>query len=265
MSERRRQRVKSRSPSPSSSSSSSSSASSSSSSSSSSSVSSSSSRSTSHGYGKGTRKRSGQKLSEGSTGRTSPDRRHPTEKDNDDRSNKRAREEDSRVPAPHAKDHIRDEGRLKQVRDEHGDWARDSKRQCRSVIEQKKGGEPEGSTARGNGRATPLKKVNVIVDQPATITGRTGGVYIPPFKLAQMKKDAAAMGKSTKEYQRIAWEALRKSINGLINKASERQLTILNIKVYSLWLRSLLCSGQVYGDNFSSHCASHYCSGGIRY
>lgn len=127
------------------------------------------------------------------------------------------------MPVPYAKDHIRDEGRSKQVRDyQYGDETRNSKRQCRSVVEQdKKGGEPERGTARGNGRAAPLKKVNVIVDQPATITGRTGGVYIPPFKLAQMKKDAAAMGKSTKEYQRIAWEALRKSINGLINKARD--------------------------------------------
>lgn len=233
MSEPRRKRVKSRSPSPSSSSSS---ASSSSSSSSSSSLSSGSSRSTSHGEGKGTRKgapgkKSGQKRPESSTRRTSPDRRHPTERDNDDRSRKKTREKDSRVPVPHTKNHIRDEGRLKQVRDEHGDRTRDSKRQCRSANEtEKEGGEPEGGTARGNGRAAPLKKVNVIIDQPATITGRTGGVYIPPFKLAQMKKDAAAMGKSTKEYQRIAWEALRKSINGLINKASERELNIVNLK-----------------------------------
>lgn len=73
---------------------------------------------------------------------------------------------------------------------------------------------------KGKERATSVAKANILVDQPATVTGRTGGVYIPPFKLAQMQKDAAAMGKATKEYQRIAWEALRKSINGLINKAS---------------------------------------------
>ncbi|CAN0376653.1 unnamed protein product, partial [Ectocarpus sp. 12 AP-2014] len=69
-------------------------------------------------------------------------------------------------------------------------------------------------------------KVNVLVDQPATVTGRTGGVYIPPFKLAQMQKDAETMGKATKEYQRIAWEALRKSINGLINKATTGGLSL---------------------------------------
>ena len=47
--------------------------------------------------------------------------------------------------------------------------------------------------------------------------GRAGGVYIPPHKLAEMNK-AAAQDKSSKEYQRMTWEALRKSINGLINK-----------------------------------------------
>lgn len=85
-----------------------------------------------------------------------------------------------------------------------------------------------GGDGRRGGAGTPAavakpaaeRKVNVLVDQPATVTGRTGGVYIPPFKLAQMQKDAETMGKATKEYQRIAWEALRKSINGLINKAS---------------------------------------------
>lgn len=82
-----------------------------------------------------------------------------------------------------------------------------------------RGGGTAGA-AVSDAKAAPKAKVNVLVDQPATITGRTGGVYIPPFKLAQMQKDAAALGKATKEYQRIAWEALRKSINGLINKAS---------------------------------------------
>lgn len=84
-------------------------------------------------------------------------------------------------------------------------------------------GEAGGSgalEAKREEKAAPVAKANILVDQPATVTGRTGGVYIPPFKLAQMQKDAAVMGKATKEYQRIAWEALRKSINGLINKVS---------------------------------------------
>ncbi|XP_059077925.1 uncharacterized protein LOC131876519, partial [Cryptomeria japonica] len=47
---------------------------------------------------------------------------------------------------------------------------------------------------------------------------RSGGVYIPPFKLAQMMKDVE--DKSNVEYQRMTWDALRKSINGLVNKVN---------------------------------------------
>lgn len=36
------------------------------------------------------------------------------------------------------------------------------------------------------------------------ITGRAGGVYIPPFKLARMMQDVK--DKSTPEYQRLTWE-----------------------------------------------------------
>lgn len=53
---------------------------------------------------------------------------------------------------------------------------------------------------------------------PESILGRTGGVYIPPFKLAQMQQQIADKG--SVEYQRQTWEALRKSINGLVNKVN---------------------------------------------
>lgn len=50
--------------------------------------------------------------------------------------------------------------------------------------------------------------------------GRTGGVYVPPFKLAMMRKAMGAVDKSSQESQKQSWEALRKSINGLINKVN---------------------------------------------
>lgn len=50
-----------------------------------------------------------------------------------------------------------------------------------------------------------------------------GGVYIPPARLRAMQ--AEITDKSSPEYQRMAWEALKKSINGLINKVN-----ISNIK-----------------------------------
>ncbi|XP_060589870.1 pre-mRNA-splicing factor CWC22 homolog [Ruditapes philippinarum] len=49
-------------------------------------------------------------------------------------------------------------------------------------------------------------------------TGRTGGAYIPPARLRAMQ--AKITDKSSVEFQRISWEALKKSINGLINKVN---------------------------------------------
>ncbi|KAK8492953.1 hypothetical protein V6N13_038827 [Hibiscus sabdariffa] len=51
-----------------------------------------------------------------------------------------------------------------------------------------------------------------------TNLGRSGGIYIPPFKLARMMKET--QDKSSVEYQRLTWDALRKSINGLVNKVN---------------------------------------------
>ncbi|KAL7424964.1 pre-mRNA-splicing factor cwc22 [Cryptotrichosporon argae] len=48
---------------------------------------------------------------------------------------------------------------------------------------------------------------------------RSGGAYIPPARLRAMQA-AASKDKSSPEYQRLSWDALKKSINGLINKVN---------------------------------------------
>ena len=50
------------------------------------------------------------------------------------------------------------------------------------------------------------------------LTMRSGGTYVPPARLRALQ--AQITDKSSKEYQRMAWEALKKSINGLINKVN---------------------------------------------
>jgi pre-mRNA-splicing factor CWC22 len=50
------------------------------------------------------------------------------------------------------------------------------------------------------------------------LTMRSGGTYIPPARLRALQ--AQITDRSSKEYQRMAWEALKKSINGLINKVN---------------------------------------------
>ncbi|RZC86604.1 hypothetical protein C5167_029954 [Papaver somniferum] len=49
-------------------------------------------------------------------------------------------------------------------------------------------------------------------------SGKSGGIYVPPFRLARMMRDIE--DKSSPEYQRLTWDALRKSINGLVNKVN---------------------------------------------
>jgi pre-mRNA-splicing factor CWC22 len=69
--------------------------------------------------------------------------------------------------------------------------------------------------------APPAKKTPVDLmaqQQELAITTRSGGAYIPPARLRAMQ--ASITDKSTEAFQRMSWEALKKSINGLINKVS---------------------------------------------
>ncbi|XP_078084633.1 pre-mRNA-splicing factor CWC22 homolog isoform X2 [Mustelus asterias] len=61
----------------------------------------------------------------------------------------------------------------------------------------------------------PTKKKKAELDPILT---RTGGAYIPPARLRMMQDQIA--DKSSLAYQRMSWEALKKSINGLINKVN---------------------------------------------
>lgn len=56
-------------------------------------------------------------------------------------------------------------------------------------------------------------------------------MYIPPFKLAQMLREAK--DESSAQYQRLRWDALRKSINGLINKVNASNLKDVLPEIFS--------------------------------
>jgi len=45
---------------------------------------------------------------------------------------------------------------------------------------------------------------------------RGAGQYLPPHKLRMLEE--AVKDKESEQYQRLTWDALKKSINGLINK-----------------------------------------------
>ena len=61
--------------------------------------------------------------------------------------------------------------------------------------------------------------------QEDILTTKTGGAYIPPAKLRMMQDQIT--DKSSLAYQRLAWEALKKSINGLVNKVNVGNLGVI--------------------------------------
>lgn len=56
------------------------------------------------------------------------------------------------------------------------------------------------------------------------VGSRSGGVYMPPARLRALQA-AAGSDKTSPEYQRLSWDALRKSITGIVNRVN-----IANIK-----------------------------------
>ena len=72
--------------------------------------------------------------------------------------------------------------------------------------------------------------------------GKTGGIYIPPFKLKRLQKKIT--DKSSVAYQRMKWESLRKGINGLVNKVNVSNIKEIVPELFRLNLvrgRGLLC------------------------
>lgn len=74
------------------------------------------------------------------------------------------------------------------------------------------------------GQTEEKDKFNAQAEFAKLIGTRSGGVYMPPARLRALQA-AAAQDKSSPEYQRLAWDALRKSITGIVNRVN-----ITNIK-----------------------------------
>lgn len=71
---------------------------------------------------------------------------------------------------------------------------------------------------------------------------RAGGAYIPPARLREMQKSIT--DKKSAEFQRMSWEALKKSIQGLINKTNTANIKMIVPELFSENLvrgRGLFC------------------------
>ncbi|KAK0748660.1 hypothetical protein B0T21DRAFT_277344 [Apiosordaria backusii] len=81
---------------------------------------------------------------------------------------------------------------------------------------------------------------------------RSQGVYLPPQKLRALQ--AAITDKSSKEYQRMAWEALKKSVNGLVNKVNTANIKFVVPELFNENLirgRGLFCQSLLKAQHAS--------------
>ncbi|KAK4507592.1 hypothetical protein PRZ48_001327 [Zasmidium cellare] len=95
-------------------------------------------------------------------------------------------------------------------RDVDRDRARERARQLE--MRQKEEAEPAKPLTDAEKQAAAKAEYDKLLNM------RSGGTYIPPARLKALQ--AQITDKTSKEYQRMAWEALKKSINGLINKVN---------------------------------------------
>ncbi|KAJ4459797.1 putative Pre-mRNA-splicing factor cwf22 [Paratrimastix pyriformis] len=85
----------------------------------------------------------------------------------------------------------------------------------------------------------------------------SNNVYLPPHKMAQLA--AKITDKSSIEFQQLAWTALRKSVNGLINKANVSNLRNIIPEIFSeniirgrgLFARSII-KAQIASPSFTN-------------
>ncbi|XP_039313644.1 pre-mRNA-splicing factor CWC22 homolog [Solenopsis invicta] len=117
-------------------------------------------------------------------------------------------------------DHRGDDHRSRRYNDERGD-ARDSDGEAggkREEIGSRYYGDSDKARENPAENAKQKRAANLL-------TSKTGGAYIPLAKLLMLQ--AEITDKSGATYQRIAWEALKKSIHGYINKVNTSNIGII--------------------------------------
>jgi len=110
-----------------------------------------------------------------------------------------------------------------------------SPRRSRSVSGEQQKDKDAKSRSQDAAAQSPPRDEAPAADDPAKLArqdkqaqieellkARGAGQYLPPHKLRMLEE--AVTDKASVEYQRLTWDALKKSINGLINKANTSNL-----------------------------------------
>lgn len=129
----------------------------------------------------------------------------------DDDYHKETREKKSRRARSRSRSPARDDSRRKRRRSRP--VSKD-----RHVKKEKQDDPSKSFEAKKEGPERKKKDIDMV-------NTRTGGAYIPPARLRMMQ--AQITDKSSMAYQRLAWEALKKSIHGHINKINVGNIGII--------------------------------------
>ena len=62
---------------------------------------------------------------------------------------------------------------------------------------------------------------------------RAGGVYIPPHKLRQLQEEMMEADPESEAHQKLMWELLRKSINGIVNKVNISNIQNVVVELFN--------------------------------
>ncbi|KAM1055302.1 hypothetical protein ACFX2B_028632 [Malus domestica] len=167
-----------------------------------------------------------------------PHRRKSERRGVDTDGGHRSRGRDSRH-CSERKDERDDHRTLERKKDKRDD---DQRRLHKNQEDERREGE-DRSLRENNGNSIPQGRLpEGKMNADVANTGKSGGVYIPPFKLARMMKEVE--DKSSVQYQRLTWDALRKSINGLVNKVNAANIKNIIPEIFAENLirgRGLFC------------------------
>ncbi|CAN6556074.1 unnamed protein product [Malus baccata var. baccata] len=171
--------------------------------------------------------------------RDKPHRRENERRGEDTDGAHRSRGRDSRHYSEH-KDEREEHRTLERKNDKRDD---DQRRGHKNQEDERREGEDSRTLREKNANSIPQgrsQEGNMNAD--VAKSGKSGGVYIPPFKLARMMKEVE--DKSSVQYQRLTWDALRKSINGLVNKVNAANIKNIIPEIFAENLirgRGLFC------------------------
>jgi pre-mRNA-splicing factor CWC22 len=126
-----------------------------------------------------------------------------------------------------------------------------------SLVEELERGNGERDTKERDALRVAEKKARAERPKDVPSSEAKGGVYLPPHKLKELQRGLKS-DKKDAAFQRMQWDALKKSINGLINKVNTSNIKNIIPEVFTENLvrgRGLVCrslmKAQMASPNFT--------------